>query len=541
MLKDNLHFDAQQKLKAGIDKVARAVGSTMGTGGGNAVLEALESPGHLTTNDGFSIANSIMLGDPIEDLGRKMLLESINRANKASGDGSSTTCVLTAAIIEEGLKHTKPAGVIFVPKGEDLISYSEKHKNDNVHHPMDIKRSIEDCLPIIEASLNEQTKEIVTDGVIDTNLLEQVATISAEDEEIGKRIAEIYTEIGPKGIVYWDISKTTEDSYVIGSGITVEGATYASPYMCDATETGQNTNQIRIKNPYILLTKQKISSAADFNDIAQTLFNEEVRDLVVFADDFEPLIIPDLIKTRAVKGFRIAIIKMPVLWKDFWYEDLAKATGAKVVDPAAGYPLKSLKLEDLGRVGNIVVDKEDTFLDGIQDVTAHITTLTEEDTDDSLNRVARLNTKTARYYVGAQSDSALSYRRLKVEDAIASAYQALNGGIVPGGGVALANIQVAMPDTVGGRILKEALAVPYMTILGNAGIKPAIIDGCMGYDTKTRKVVDMFEAGIVDPKNVVLNAVKNAISVAATIITAPTIVLLPRMEEPEQKVPDVIR
>ena len=158
-MKDNLHLDSKEKLQSGIEKIAQAVGATMGTGGGNAILEAIESPGHIMTNDGYSIANSIMLADPVEDMGRKILLESINRANKASGDGSSTTCVLTAAIIREGEKN----------KGE--------------LHPMEVKRQLEDCIPIVEASLKDQTKEVVTDGVIDEALLTQVASISAEDEE----------------------------------------------------------------------------------------------------------------------------------------------------------------------------------------------------------------------------------------------------------------------------------------------------------------------------------------------------------------------
>jgi len=512
-MKDNLHFSAQDKLKAGIDKVAQAVGNTMGTGGNNAIIEAIEAPGYLTTNDGYSIANAVHLADPIENLGKQILLESINRANKASGDGSSTTCVTTAAIIEEGLKYIKD------------------------HHPMDIKRSLEDCIPLIEESLDLQTQHLVKeDGTFDVVRLKQVATISAEDEEIGATIAEIYKKIGQKGIVYWDVSKTGSDHYTIGSGITVEGATYASPYMCDATETGQNTNQIRIKNPYILLTKQKIASSSDFNNIAQKLFEKEVKDIVVFADDFEPLIINDLILTRAKKGFRIVLIKMPVLFKDVWFEDLALATGAKVVDATAGFPLKDLSIEHLGRVGNIIIDKQDTFLDGINDVSEHIKALEEDKTEESDLRVARLNTKTARYFVGAQTESALSYRRLKVEDAIAAAFQALNGGIVAGGGVALLNTTQVLPITIGGKILSTALTAPLRTICNNSGIENAPeVGGTIGFNTKTRELVDMFEEGIVDPKNVVLNAVKNAVSVAATVLTAPTIVLLPRMEMPQQE------
>lgn len=514
-MKDNLHFDSKERLQAGIEKVAKAVGGTMGTGGSNAILEAIEAPGHLMTNDGYSIANAIALADPIEDMGRKILLESINRANKASGDGSSTTCVLTAAVIREGSKVDKDV------------------------HPMDIKRQLEDCLPIIEASLRDQTKEIVKDGEVDVDLLKQVASISAEDEEIGATIAEIYSKIGPKGIVYWDVSKTAEDRYEIGSGITVDGATYASPYMCDATESGQNTNIVRVKKPHILVTKQKIVSAADFDRIGQELYSKDIKDLIVFCDDFDPLVNNDLIKTRMVRGFRFILVKMPTLWKDWWYEDLAKVSGATIVDPAAGLPMSELKMEHLGRVDNIMVTKEDTFIDGIKDVSDHIKALESTGEEDDQLRASRLNTKTARYFVGAHSESALSYRRLKVEDAIGAAYQALNGGIVPGGGLALYNASQYMPDTPGGRALATALLYPTQQIAKNAGFEgiPSGVGGTQGLDTRSRQVVNMVEAGINDPKNVVFNAVKNAISVASTVITAPTLVTLPRMEEEPQGPP----
>lgn len=508
MRTDNLYFDAQPRLQSGIDKIARAVGVTMGTGGSNAIIEAIESPGHLMTNDGYTIASSIYLADPIENMGKNMLLEAINRANKSSGDGSSTTCVTTAALINEGLKH----------KGE--------------MHPMEIKRQMEECLPIIEESLEKQSRVITVDDV------GQVATISAEDPAIGAMIQEIYKQIGKSGIVYWDISKTSTDTYTIGSGITVEGAGFLSPYMCDVTENGQSTNQIRIKNAKVLITRQKITNANDFGGIAQYLDSKDIKDLVVFADEVDPLVVPDIVKTRMVRGFRIIIVKMPVLWKDWWFEDLALATGATIADPTLGLPLKMLKEEHLGTVGNIVVTKDDTFLDGIKDVSEHVSKLEAENTDDSLLRASRLNTKTARYFVGAASDSALSYRRLKVEDAISAAYQALNGGIVAGGGSALASIK--LPDTVGGQILTTALKEPARRIAANAGHPEMQIgadyDGIRGFDTRTGTFVDMFEAGITDPKNVVLNAAKNAISVAAAIITAPTIVTLPREDEPQQPV-----
>lgn len=507
MVKDNLHFDAQERLKSGIKKVARAVGVTMGTAGSNAIIETLESPGHILTNDGYSIANAIILTDPVEDKGRTILLEAINRANKASGDGSSTTCVLTDAILDVGWKHVGEA------------------------HPMAIKRSLEDCVSTIEDSLEEQKK------VIDVKDVGQVATVSSEDSAIGARIQEIYERIGKSGIIHWDISKTTEDSFTIGEGITVEGATYISPYMCDATEGGGNSNQIRLSKPKILITSQKISSAVAFADLAASLDADGVKDLIVFAGEVDPLVVPDLIMTRARRGFRIAIVKMPVLWRDWWYEDLAKATGATIID-GAGLFMKDAKKEHLGTVNNILITREDTFLDGIKDVTQHISEIESGGTDSDKLRASRLNTKTARYYVGAQSDSALSYRRLKVEDAISAAWQALNGGIVAGGGTALLNVSARLKQipSVGAKILAEALEAPARQIYANTGIKAPDIfdydgtDKC-GFDSRLeREVPDMFKQGIVDPKNVVLNAVKNAVSVAATVLTAPTLVLLPREE-----------
>lgn len=500
-MEDNLHVgnDSRTKLVSGIRKAAQAVGSTMGTRGSNALIQVIEMPGHMATNDGATILQSIHFADPLEEMGKNILVESVSRANKQSGDGSSTTTVLTAAIIEEGLKCT-----------------------DNA---IDIKRSLEEALPIVEEQIKAQSKEITVDTVA------QVATISAEDEEIGNRIQDIYQQIGKDGIVYWDVSKTTEDSYSIGTGINIHDAGFLSPYMCDANDAGQNTNQIRLKNPHILVTKQKITSAVDFEKIGAELFAKTVTDLVVFADEVEPLVVPDLIKTRMMRGFRFIIVKMPTIWKDQWFEDIALATGACLVDPSAGLPMREVKMEHLGTVGDIIITKSDTYIDGIKDLTDHVKKLEGEATEESSHRASRLNTKTARYFVGAPSESALSYRRLKVEDAISAAYQALHGGIVPGAGNAMAC--VVLPDTIGGRILETALLKPMLQIMSNAGITVNVEPSKgMGYDTRTRELVDLIEAGIVNPTNVEINAVRNAISVAATVLSAPTVVTLPKNDTP---------
>lgn len=502
-MQNNLYLgeEARNKIVLGIKKAAQAVGSTMGTKGSNAIIEAIESPGYLNTNDGISILQAMRFGDPLEELGRKILLEAVSRANKQSGDGSSTATVLTAAIIEEGMK--------FIKEGIT---------------PIDIKRSIEQYLPALEEAIRAQSTEITTDTVA------SVATISAEDESIGSLIQEIYQQIGKDGIVYWDVSKTAEDSYSLGEGITIHGAGYMSPYMCDADASGQNTNQIRLKNPKILITKQKIASALDFESIGLALNADGITDLVIFADDVEPLVTNDLVKTRMMRGFRFIIVKMPTLWKDHWFTDIALASGATVIDPQGGRTLKEATLADLGSVNDIIITAKETFIDGIKDITQHVEQLKEENTEESLHRASRLNTKTARYYVGAPSESALSYRRLKVEDAISAAYQALHGGIVPGGGVALveASRVLSMKD-MGGLILAQALAAPARQIAHNAGVEVDLLKftDTIGFDSHTRTYTDMKKAGIVNPTNVEVNALRNAISVAATALSAPTVITLP--------------
>lgn len=503
-MKDNLFLEeeAREKLMAGVKKVSNAVGKTMGTSGSNSLIEVIERPGQYATNDGFSIANAIRLANLLEEMGRKILLEAINRANRQSGDGSSTTCVLTSSILEEGMKY--------------IGEYS----------PMEIKRSLEACIPVIEESVKAQKKDITVDNV------GAVASISAEDEKIGGLIQEIYQKIGPNGIISWDVSKTSDDSYTIGTGLTIHGATYITPYMCDITDDGNLSSEVRWSNPLVLLTRQKISSSDDLNGIFGTLYAKDIRELVIFCDEIEVPVIADLVKTRAIKGFKSLVIKMPVLWRDEWWEDLALASGATVVGVASGVNLKNVTLEHLGTFGHINVTREDTMVDGIKDIRKHILALQVEGSEQSLLRASRLNTATARYFVGGYSESSIAYRRLKVEDAIAAAGRALEGGVVPGGGVALTEASKVLPDSeVGGKILKEALKAPMLCIISNFGTKGFDVSSLpsgSGLNSKTGKVESMLEANIIDPTDVVLNAIRNAIGVAASILTVGTVVTLPR-------------
>lgn len=507
MLEDNLYVgdEARAKLIAGFDKVADAVKGTLGAAGYNGLLEAFEYPYSITTNDGISIAREIRLADPVENMGANIAKEIASRSDKHGGDGTTTAVTLAQAILHEGVK----------------VQVA----------PMVLKKSLEECLQIIEASIKDQTKELVKDGVIDIPMLERVASISAEDEQIGKTIAEIYSKIGADGILYPDVSKTFEDHYTLSSGVKIEDAGLASPYMADVDEkTMQPLNAATFKNVHVLVVKQKIMQAKnDLNGIIGKLASNGMKELVIFCDEWEPTVIPDLVTTRFNNGFRVALVKLPIVWKDQWFEDIAKLTGATVID-GVGAHLARTDMKHLGTVGSFLADKDNTFLDGTLPTEEYIKQLGEDGTDESKIRAARLNTKTARLFVGAASDAALSYRRLKVEDARNAAYQALHGGVVAGGGVALSILSEYMPDTVGGKILANALHVPIMQIISNAGedVSKTMtqMNSQKGFDAKSGKIVDMWEAGIIDPAEVVKSSARNAISVAATILTARVVTVL---------------
>ena len=513
MKKDNLYFseDSRPAIINGVRKIARAVGCTMGTGGQNSVLERFESPGFMLTNDGWSILDSIKLADPLEEMGRSFLREATSRANKNSGDGSSTTCVLTAAILEEGMKHLSEAT------------------------PMEIKRSMENCIPLIVEQLESGKKDITPEDV------HKVAAISAEDEEIGNRIGEIYQKIGKDGIIQWEASRLPKDDYTLGNGLLMEDAGWITPYLNDIDQqNGRVLMEASAKNVPVLMVKDKITNGTAFNSIFLELYNQGNSDVVVFCDEITPDAVGSFVQTRAQRGFRVILVKMPVLWGDEWWEDVAIASGAKIISKQTGISLSSLKSEDIGRLGNIVVKRDSVYMDGLQDMEKHILGLKVDGSDAAMLRVARLNTKTARYLVGGYSDSAISYRRLKVEDAINAASEALDGGVLAGGGVALANVE--LPEgSVGAKILNVALKAPMNTILKNANLPEGIvIEKGKGVDTRTLQVVDMFDAGIIDPKKVVENAMKAAISVASGILTHGTVVLFPEQEAPKEAPPSLL-
>ena len=518
MKQDNLHAgqEAQDKLIAGFNKVADAVRGTLGAAGYNGLLQHELPPFSVITNDGVSIAKSIELADPIENMGANLAKEITMRSDKEGGDGTTTAITLAQAIITEALPHLSELS------------------------PMELKRQLDECLPIIEKSIDDQKKTISPSEV------KAVATISAESEEIGSLMQEIYEKIGKDGILYPDISNTYETFYTIGKGIQIKDAGLVSPYLADFNAQGQLLNAATIKNAHVLITKQKITSGSDLSKFLEGLYNrhDSVKELVIFCDEIEALAIGHFIslKVRDQRPFKAVIVKMPVLWKDWWYEDLAKMTGATVIDPIAGLTFKTATYEHLGHVESIIVDKTNTYLDGTLDVSEYIIELEHGD-DDSKIRAARLNTKTARLFVGARTDTELTYKRLKVDDSRNAAFLAMKDGIVPGGGLALLNSAKNLPHTIGGAIMGKALQAPLRQIMLNAGTsldekQERGIGGTQGFNASTKHVEDLMEAGIVDPASVVKSSVHNALSVASTLLTTRVIVTLnPKAPEPQPMMP----
>ncbi len=484
---NNIHLnkEATEKIISGIDKIADAVKLTIGAAGTNAILEEDFSPGYVITNDGYSILEKAQFEDPLEELGRKILFDSVSRANKQSGDGSTTTTILTQAILQEGMK-TGVSG-------------------------MEIKRSLDEMLPVIEKAIDDQKKLITPEEV------HSVATISAENEEIGGLIGEIYQKIGKDGIIELDNSKTFNTYFELKEGVRFAcGA--VSPYMYTHGNSAEYTK------PFILVVRTRISSVNDVIPVIEKISASGKKEIVIFCDEIADGVVSTLIMNHMKAIFSVLIVKAPTLWKDFIFEDFAKATGANIVSEKTGLLLKNVTIQDLGSCDKIVVNKDETTLLGIKDVSEHVAQLKENGDDDSIRRVCWLTTKAAVLKLGANSESELSYKRLKVEDAINASRLALEDGVVAGGGVALVNVSSQMPDTLGGNILRKALLHPIAQICTNADCtveftEEELKEGVTGLNAKTREKVNMWDAQILDPAKVIKNAVRNAISVAGTALT----------------------
>lgn len=497
--KTNLHPNALIGISNGIKIATEVVASTMGAKGMNVAMEEDEYPYVSISNDGATIIEKMQLEDPMEKMGLNFMKEAVNRSNNNSGDGSTTTCVLLNAILQEGIK-TGATGIA-------------------------LKNELDALLPQVISLIDEQTKP-VTD-------VTQVATIAGESEEFGQLLGEIYNKIGKDGIIRLEGSGTYDTSYDFIQGVRFPDTGYLSPYMVhdeQAVKDNQKETKAYYENPTILVTKKKIATIADINPLLETLEQLNKKDLVIFMDDMDSGVASLLIKAHKEKVINICIIKAPVIYKNSVFEDFAKCVGATVIEDSSGVSsFKNMPLSVLGSCETLTVTKDETVLTGIKDISEHIAELNKLTDTESLMRLCYLNQKTVLLKLGALSETDLFYKRLKMEDAIYSSRRALAGGIVAGGGVCLLNVSNKLTNNV----LKEAFKAPITQILRNASVREFNLTegedfgGEKGYDAKNDTIANMFESGIIDSSDIVKGAVRNAMGIASTILTVSCLVSKP--------------
>lgn len=519
--KNNIQEKALAGLMNGITQATNIVKKTMGAAGTNVILEIEQYPYHEVTNDGATVIEKMWFEDPLERMGVQFLKEVVGRSNKNAGDGSTTTTVLVESILKEGIKQDSTG--------------------------IEIKKSLDECIPIIEESIKNQKKMITSD---DFERLKQVATISSEDENLGELLAKVYGEIGSTGII--------EPEYVLGkegNGYNfIQGVRFAnlcgylSPIMVhdeEAIKENRKESRAVYDNPMILITKQKIKNVKEIDPIIK-LASKKEKDLVIFTDDMDTQVVQVLTANHQLRKSgirldlpRITIVKAPTVWKDYVFEDFAKCTGATIVCDATGISFKTISEYHLGTCDKIIIEKDETRIIGTKDLTDHIKELQfivdngNDRDDDALRRVGWLTAKTILLKIGGLSETELTYKRLKAEDAINATRSSLIDGIVCGGGIALLNASKELPDTLGGIVLREALKEPTKQIIFNAGHTWELKEPTgeeNGFDAITGKIVNMYESGIIDSARITLNAVKNSIGIASTILTASSAITLPPKE-----------
>jgi len=534
--------EARKKLKAGVDKLANAVKVTLGPGGRNVVLD--QSFGiPVITNDGVTIAKEIELKDKTENMGAEIVKEVSEKTNDLVGDGTTTAVVLVQSMVQEGLK--------LVEAG---------------YTPADISRGMKDRVKDITDFLKK-----VSNKIKNKEDLAKIATISAESEEVGNLIAEVMEEIGKDGVVTVEESNTFGLEKEIVKGLHFDRG-YISPYMITNPERMESV----LENSYVLVTDKKISSIQEILPILEKVGKTGKKELVIIADDVEGDALATLVVNKLRGIFNVLAIKAPGFGdsKKQILEDIAVVTGAQLISEDLGLKLENVELDKLGSARKIVSDKEKTIIIEGKGEKAEIENRISQikkaldktdsnfDKEKLQQRLAKLSGGVAVIKVGAATEVERKASQHKVEDALAAAKAAVEEGTVPGGGIAL-TVAALLVDTpkkkdsdsdayqaysAGQEIITRAIQAPLQQIITNTGadkvnlykIVKDIADQkdskdhlnwVKGYDAATGKIVNMVEAGILDPTKVVISALENAVSAASMILTTEALVV----EIPEEK------
>lgn len=526
--------EARKKVKAGIDKVANAVRVTMGPKGRNVLLGKAYG-GPTITNDGVTIAKDVELPDPFENLGAELIKQVAEKTNDVAGDGTTTATVITQALVREGLK--------FVETG---IS------------PIGIRRGMERAKDDIIAVLKKNSKKI---GSKEEKV--NVATISAESEEMGEMIADVMETVGEDGVVTTEQSQTLGLSNEVVMGMSIDRG-YISQYMM----TDVAAQSAEIKDPFILITDQKISSMQEILPVLERMAQGGKKDVVIIADDVDGEALATLVVNRLRGVLNVLAVKAPEFGdnRKAVLEDIAVLTGGQVISADKGMKLESTELTMLGRATKVVSTKDDTTIVGgkgkkkaIDDRVALIKaqadkTESQYDRERLKKRMAKLTGGVAVIKVGAATETELTYMKHKMEDAVAATKAAIAEGIVAGGGTALVKASVEMTEKfkkteakaaddfrAGYMTVLKALEEPLRQIVSNAGLSDASVvlnqvvsnkGTNYGYNALSDAYEgDMLKAGIIDPLKVTRTALENAVSVAALLLTTEAAVV----DLPEEK------
>ena len=517
--------EARAKLKAGVDKLADAVTITLGPKGRNVVLE--ESYGSPTiTNDGVSIAKVIELEDKAENIGAAIVKQVAEKANDVAGDGTTTATLLAQSFIREGLKNVT-AGA----------------------NPLAIKRGMEKACAAIVEEIKKTSKKITTEAE-----MAQVATISAENEELGSLIAKTISEIGKDGVITIEESKTLGIEKEVVKGLQFDQG-YVSPYMVSDAERMEAT----LEDPYILITDKKISSIQEIVPVLEKIVATGKKDILIISEGLEGDALTTLIVNKLRGTFSAVAVKAPGYGdrKKEILEDIAVVTGGQVVSEELGMKIENVELSHLGHSRKIISSKDKTIIvEGkgkkgeiekrIEQIRGQIEKSDSKfDKEKFQERLAKLSGGVAVIKVGAATEVEQKARKHKTEDALAATRAAIEEGIVPGGGVALLRYQKVLDtlklkgeEKIGVEIVRRAIEDPIRKIADNAGKDGAVISSEVkkmafneGYNALEDRYEDMIQAGIVDPAKVVRSCVENALSAASMLLTTECIVV----DKPEEK------
>lgn len=512
--------DARKALMKGIDQLADTVKITLGPKGRNVVLDK-KFGAPLITNDGVTIAKEIELEDPFENMGAQLVKEVSIKTNDIAGDGTTTATLLAQALIREGMKNVT-AGA----------------------NPMVLKKGIADAVNVAVEAVKKNSKQ-----VSGTDDIARVATVSSQDEFIGKLIAEAMEKVTTDGVITVEESKTAETYSEVVEGMMFDRG-YIAPYM--VTDTDKMVAEL--DNPLILITDKKISTTQEILPLLEQIV-QMGKKLLIIAEDVEGEALTTLVLNKLRGTFTCVAVKAPGFGdrRKEMLQDIATLTGGMVITSDLGLELKDTTVDQLGTARQVKIEKENTIIvdgsgdkEAIKGRVAQIrqqieTTTSDFDREKLQERLAKLAGGVAVIKVGAATEVEMKEKKLRIEDALAATKAAVEEGIVAGGGIACMNAIPAVAEFVdtlegdaktGAKIVLKALEEPLRQIVANAGLEGSVICDNVkkankvgyGFNALTEEYTDMVSAGIVDPTKVTRSALQNASSVAAMVLTTESLV-----------------